>query len=189
MAKLANWITPAAALADSFPAGLKELAPRAQVSLRGNIDDKAFVDAVKTVAGVTLPKKANKVATGDKMKALWLSPDEWLLVGEEATQDALVAALEEALAGQHIAVNDVSANRTIFALEGLHARDALMKSCALDFHPGNFTAGDCAQTVIGKSPAIIEQVSLTDYHLYIRGSLSRYVGGWLAEALKEYSEK
>jgi sarcosine oxidase subunit gamma len=181
------WITPAAAIAETFPEGLKELAPRAQIILRGSVTDSAFTDAVKSVTGINLPETPNKVAEGKEFKALWLAPDEWLLVGE-GEADSLVQQLEDALFGQHVAINDVSANRTIFELSGPYCHQVLMKSSEVDFHPRVFVPGDCVQTLIAKSQAIVEQLDKELFHIYVRSSFSRYAGGWLAEALSEYAE-
>ena len=181
------WITPAAAIAESFPDGLKELGPRVQVNLRGDVTDSTFVNAVKTATGLDLPDAPNKVAAGKECKALWLSPDEWLLVGEGEAA-SLVQSLEEALSRQHVAINDVSANRTIFELSGPYCHQVLMKSSEVDFHPRAFAPGDCVQTLIAKSQAIVEQVGRETFHIYVRNSFSRYAGAWLAEALVEYSE-
>jgi len=185
MAENSPWITPAAAIARDFPAGLTELSPRAQVNLRGIPDESSFMTAVKTATGIDLPVTPKKVATGKGHKALWLSPDEWLLIGE-GEADALVHRLENALTGQHVAINDVSANRTIFELSGPHGHHVLMKSSEFDFHPRVFAPGDCVQTLIAKSQAIVEQVEDDAFHIYVRSSFSRYVGAWLAEALAEY---
>lgn len=187
MAETVPWITPAAAIADGFPDGLKELAPRAQVNLRGDVTISALTEAVKSVTGIALPETPNKVATGKEFKALWLSPDEWLLVGEgEAAM--LVQSLEEALSGQHFAVNDVSANRTVFELSGPNCHQVLMKSSEVDFHPRVFAPCDCVQALLAKSQAIVEQVETDAFHIYVRSSFSLYVGAWLADALAEYSE-
>jgi sarcosine oxidase subunit gamma len=63
-----------------------------------------------------------------------------------------------------------------------------MKSSEVDFHPRAFAPGNCVQTLIAKSQAIVEQVGRETFHIYVRNSFSRYAGAWLAEALVEYSE-
>ncbi|MEX0583908.1 MAG: sarcosine oxidase subunit gamma family protein [Sneathiella sp.] len=186
MGKQESWITPAASISGRFPQGLTERAPTAQVNLRGRIEDTAFTESVKSVLGFDLPSEPNKVATGKDWKALWLAPDEWLVVGEKDAGE-LVERLEGKLEGQHVALNDLSANRTIFALEGPHCHHVLMKSSEMDFHPRSFQTGDCVQTLIAKSQAIVEQVEPERFHIYVRASFSRYVGEWLAEALAEYA--
>ena len=179
------WVTPAAAISADFPEGLKELSPRAHVNLRGGIDDLAFTNAVKSVTELDLPETPNKVSSVKDWKALWLSPDEWLIVGEKNASE-LVNSLKEVLVGQHIAINDLSANRTIFELSGPFSHLVLMKSSDVDFHPRVFAPGNCVQTMIAKSQAIVEQVGETEFHIYVRSSFSRYVGGWLVEAFDEY---
>ena len=168
-----------------LPEGLRQLPPPTQLNLRGDPGDEAFLMTVKSLTGIDLPVTPNKVATGKDVKALWLSPDEWLIVCETPQAD-LAGKLEEALKGQHVAVNDLSANRIVFELSGPYCREVLMKCCEMDFHPRVFQPGDCAQTLIAKSQAIIEQTDAAVFHIYVRCSFSRYVGGWLAEALAGY---
>ncbi|MCF8468787.1 MAG: hypothetical protein K9G33_15410, partial [Sneathiella sp.] len=155
-----------------------------QINLRGNPEDRAFLAGVKSAIGLELPTTPNKVASSGASKALWLAPEEWLIVSEAG--DDLITKLEAALAGQHVAVNDLSANRIIFELSGSHSHDVLMKSCELDLHPRAFKPGDCAQTLIAKSQAIVEQTGETVFHIYVRCSFSRYVGAWLTDAQEEY---
>ena len=165
--------------------GLRQLPAPVQINLRGSPEDKAFLAGVKSAIGIDLPTTPNKVASKGTSKALWLAPEEWLIVSEAG--DDLVAKLEAALAGQHIAVNDLSANRIIFELSGPHSPDVLTKSCELDLHPRAFKPGDCAQTMVAKSQAIIEQTGEAAFHIYVRCSFSRYVEGWFTEAVAEFT--
>ncbi len=179
-------LAPAAAVDLEDITGLREIPHLAQVNLRGNGEDLDFMSAVMSVIGSDLPTGPNRCNRGTEVKALWLSPDEWLIVGEDGKQHDLVWKLEKALEGQHVAVNDVSANRTVFELSGPHAHTVLMKSCEMDFHPRVFKTGDCAQTLLAKSQAIIEQTDAGIFHVYVRCSFSRYVGGWLKDSLLEF---
>ena len=177
---------PAAVLDLDRVEGLQEIPFKAQVNLRGNSDDLEFMSGVMSVIGCDLPTGPNRCNEGNEVKALWLSPDEWLIVGEDGKQNDLLWKLEKALTGQHVAVNDLSANRTIFELSGPHALTILMKSGDMDFHPRVFKTGDCAQTLLGKSQALVEKVDNEVFHVYVRCSFSRYVGGWLKDALTEF---
>lgn len=181
-------LAPAAAIDLSDIVGLTEVPHQAQVNLRGEGDDLKFMSAVMSVIGADLPTRPNRCNPGTEVKALWLSPDEWLIVGADGKQHDLVWKLEKALEGQHVAINDVSANRTMFELTGPHARTVLMKSCEMDFHPRVFKVGDCAQTLIAKSQAIIEQTEADTFHIYVRCSFSRYVAGWLKDSFLEFQD-
>jgi len=176
-------LSPLGSVNEGFPEGLREIGFQTQINLRGNIEDTAFSAAIKSAIGVDLSSVPNKVSQENDIKALWLSPDEWLIVAGDGQQSALVQKLEKALTGQHVAVNDLSANRTVFELTGPDAHTALMKSCEIDLHPRVFLPGDCVQTLIAKSQVLIEQTDLEAFHLYVRCSFSQYIGAWLADTL------
>jgi sarcosine oxidase, subunit gamma len=70
---------------------LGESPHRCQIDLRGNPADPAFLGAVAGVIGGELPTTPNRTAAGNGLSALWLGPDEWLIVGppgREATRRA-----------------------------------------------------------------------------------------------------
>lgn len=186
MAKLESRMSSANNLTDSFPTGLRELPFCGQINVRGKPANKNFMTATKSVLGLELPVSPNKVSVGTGIKALWLSPDEWLVIAEDQKQNDLVWKLEKALVGEHAAVNDVSANRTIFELTGDHVHQVLMKSSEFDFHPRVFGPGNCVQTLIAKSQSIVEQTDTGVFHIYVRCSFGRYVGAWLADSFKEF---
>jgi sarcosine oxidase subunit gamma len=179
--------SPLINLSDGFPPGLRELPFHAQINLRGNPEDPNFMEAVTPILGGELPTAANTVFTGKGAKALWLSPDDWLIVAEDSKQHDILWKLEKALNNQHVSVNDLSANRVVLELSGPHVHQVLMKCSEMDFHPRVFAVSDCVQTMIAKSQAIVEQVDTDCFHIYVRCSFSRYVAGWLADAFSEYS--
>src|SRR5258706_10315345 len=53
---------------------------RCQINLRGNAGDSAFTAAVRGVLGLDLPTTPNRVNEQAGVHALWLRPDEWLIV-------------------------------------------------------------------------------------------------------------
>ena len=103
-----------------------------------------------------LPEANRWSAAGDR-EALWLGPDEWLVVDDAGSAAAIVADLERAYAGTHVSVVDVSANRAAFDLIGEDVRDVLALGCSLDLHPTRWRDGDCAQTLVGRVGALLQQ--------------------------------
>ena len=159
---------------------------RAKINLRGK-PAKPFLDAVTEVLGVSPPKMPNTTANVKNITALWLGPDEWLVVGAPEGEDALAASLRAALDGQHYSVTDVTEGRTIIGLSGPHARDVLMKGCPIDIHPREFKAGDCAQSTLAKANIILHQVSDDpSYDIYVERSFASYLWDWLEDASLEY---
>ena len=95
--------------------------------------------------------------------------------------------LGKALAGLHVSVNDISSGQTIIRLRGARARDVLSKGCPVDLHPRAFGAGQCAQSHIAKSNALIIQVDDTPtYDVIVRRSFADYLARWFNHAGMEY---
>ena len=158
-----------------------------QINVRGAPEDDVFLKGVETAVGAPLPLEPNRAAVADEMRALWLGPDEWLVVAADGRGDELNGRLVAALAGRHVSVVDVSASRTVLELAGERARDVLEKGCTLDLHPRAFGPGQCAGTVIAKMQIILEQVDDTPaYRLYVRSSFAEHMAHWLMEAMAEF---
>ena len=157
------------------------------VNLRGDGTDEAFQAGVERVVGARAPIEPNTVSRVGDMLIAWLGPDEWLVVSPPDVKDGLAAKLQEALTGLHVSVNDISGGQTIIRLRGARARDLLNKGCPLDLHPRAFGAGQCAQSHIAKSNALIIQVDdRPTYDVVVRRSFADYLARWFNHAGLEY---
>lgn len=164
---------------------LAERELRAHINLRGDAGDKKFMNAVKKVIGTGLPTDANTTAVAGAFEVLWLSPDEWLLIGPQADGAKLIADLNKALKSHHYAVTDLSSAQTIIAMRGTAAREALSKGCPFDLHPSVFASGQCAQTNVAKAMGLI--IARDDgIDVVVRRSFSEYLWRWLRIACDEY---
>jgi len=175
--------------ASAADAGLtvRERPYRAYINLRGDATSSEFTGAVRKVAGIELPTEPNTVVEGDECRAFWLGPDEWYIVGAPGREDELVEALENALAGQHFAVNDLTSGLTTLELRGPRLRDVLAKGCTLDLHPRSFAAGQCAQTLVAHAGVLIRHVDDTPtFEITVRRSFADYFWVWLEDAALEY---
>ncbi len=140
--------------------------------LRG--DGPAFRAAVSGVLGLDLPDTPNTVAAG---RALWLGPDEWLLVSEAD----MTGALEEALAGQHCAIVDIGEARAVLELSGPGACDILASGCRVDLEA--LRPGACAQTALARANALLEPREGGIWRLFVSRSFAAYVRAWLEDAV------
>ena len=118
--------------------------------------------------------------------ALWLGPDEWLVVADEDGA-ALADALRSALGDDSGCVVDVSANRTTLELSGPAARAVLEKGCPADLHPRAFSPGTAVATTLGPVPVLLWQTGATTYRLLPRSSFADYVARWLLDAATEFA--
>lgn len=164
---------------------LRELPFLAQINLRGR-PDKRFTVLIEATLGCPLPLLPNTVREGNSLSVLWLGPDEWLVVGPADTEWQIEGVLNDALAGVHASVVDVSASRTVLELSGPKAREVLAKGCALDLHPRSFGPGRCAQTLLAKAQIILRQTADDPvYQLFVRSSFARYLAAWLDDAMMD----
>ncbi len=141
-------VSPAAHLARRFAqaevtgargVSLRELPFLTQVGLRV-VPGTAAAGRIESRLGMSLPRRYGQVGTGDRLVALWLSPDEFLLVSTLPATELVAGAGRGAGRRPRLGV-DLSANRTTLELAGPSARAVLEKGCPLDLHPRAFAAG------------------------------------------------
>jgi sarcosine oxidase, subunit gamma len=139
---------------------------------------------------LTLPRTPNIVHRADGRAAVWLGPDEWLIVGPPGTATEVEGALREltvtAVCG---AYTDVSAHSTALRLSGRRSRDVLRKVCSLDLHPRAFGSGACAQTLLAGAARVllVADGEPDSFLIFVRASFADYVADWLLDAMAEYA--
>ncbi len=157
-----------------------------KINLRGR-PNKRFLAAVRAASGLEPPTEPNTAVGGNGRTALWLGPDEWLIVTAPGEEGATCASLRAMRLGQHFAVTDVGEGRGVIGLAGPRARDVLAKGCPLDLHPRAFGPGRCAQSTLAKALVILHQTSdRPDYDIYVDRSFADYLWTWLEDAAAEY---
>ncbi|WP_416983934.1 sarcosine oxidase subunit gamma [Streptomyces sp. T028] len=166
---------------------LAELPFLAQVNIRLDAKGSA-ADAVGLALGLQLPLEPNTVVRAGELTALWLGPDEWLLVGPPGAEGDLESRIREAAGDEPVSVIDVSAQRTTLLLSGSHARDLLAHGCPLDLHPRAFGPGQCAQTTLGRTQVVLvaRDEPGGGFWVLVRSSFAGYLTDWLLDAAGEY---
>ncbi|RVU27994.1 sarcosine oxidase subunit gamma [Streptomyces antnestii] len=183
--------SPLAAWRDELaqlPAGLRatELPFLTQLTLRVRPGSPAAA-AVEATLGITLPGPSGSEMAGD-VKALWMGPDEWLLVAPEGQQDDLAGKLRAAIGDEFATVTDVSAQRTTLSLSGDLVRDVLAQGCAIDLDPRVTPVGSCLTTVLAQAPVtlVVREEAASAVWLLVRSSFATYLATWLVDACTEY---
>ncbi|NKE10372.1 MULTISPECIES: sarcosine oxidase subunit gamma [Kocuria] len=170
--------------------------------------DSAVASTLAGITGVGWPSAHGEVtgAVGDSA-VLWLSPDEFLLVTEDAVElppgldgspdgalptisthpltVRLVAAMADS--GQPGQVVDLSANRTTLEISGPHARDVLEKGCPMDLHPRAFPVNTAVSTTLGPVQVMLWRTHEDTWRLMPRSSFAHFVAQWLLDAMTEFT--
>lgn len=160
-------------------AELRMLAPVARFILQGG---PAARRAAGDAFGVVLSEEACRAhAVGDRA-ALWLGPDEHLLLAPIRDAHAIAAQLASALPGIAHSLVDVSQRQVAMQVSGPDASELLNSGCPLDLDPAAFPPGMCTRTIIGKAEAVLWRKAAAEYHLEVWRSFAGYVVDWLREA-------
>lgn len=159
-----------------------------QVDLRLDPSGPA-VGRVEQALDLALPHHRPNRVTGDEQRAaLWLGPDEWLVVAPDGTAAQVLLAARRALGDTPGSVVDASSNRTTLRLSGPMSREVLEKVCSLDLHPRAFAPGQCAQTLVGRTQVVLWQVATEPaYRLLVRCSFAQYLADLLLDAVAEFT--
>jgi sarcosine oxidase subunit gamma len=141
---------------------------------------------IEKALGAPLPRECGHTTASGPHTAVWLGPDEWLVLSR-ADGTAVTAELREALGTDPGSVVDVSAHRTTLELSGPTARQVLEKGCPLDLHPRAFGPGRAVSTTVGPVAVLLRQVDdAPTYHLLPRSSFADHLGRWLVDAMSEF---
>ena len=134
----------------------------------------AGVAEAGTAFGVDLPLEPTKTNEAGDKAALWLGPDEYLLV-------APVGAAAPVIAAPHSLV-DVSHRQTALELSGTRVADLLNTGIMLDLRLSAFPVGMCARTLLGKADVVLWRKGPQQFHLEVWRSFAPYVHEFLTQA-------
>ncbi len=156
-----------------------------KINVRGDINNQAFNQAIKSTLGVSPPKQANTFSTSEENSIFWLGPDEWLAHVPLDLVETRVAELRAAMAGQHVAITDVSDYYTVIEFAGPNTRAILASASPFNTQADQFKAGQCAQTRFGHASILLWPIDDTArYRIQVRWSYAQYVFDYLSESIK-----
>jgi sarcosine oxidase subunit gamma len=132
--------------------------------------------------GVTLPQEACRAESLGTRAALWLGPDEWLLVADTEEADGLEAAFSAAFQDRPASLVDVSHRNLFLPVSGPLAARILNCGCPLDLDERAFSVGTCTRTILGKAEIILWRRTTDVFWVGAWRSFAAYVEKFLAEA-------
>jgi len=144
-----------------------------RVSLRA--EDKAIAGLGKAI-GLVLPKKVGTSVTKGDVSALWIGPDEWLILADEGF--GLEAKLNKVKTVLYSAVA-VNHRNTAINVSGVKAVNALNGGCPRDLSLTAFPVGGCGRTIIGKAEVVLWRKAEDSFHIECWRSFSDYVWKYL----------
>jgi sarcosine oxidase subunit gamma len=157
---------------------LAVLPPAERVSLRA---PAASVAALSKALGVTLPKAPKTSAATGGRTALWLGPDEWLVIDETGKDPLADCAGVKAL---HSAVG-ISHRNVGISVAGPAAAATVNAGCPQDLSLAAFPVGAASRTVLGKVEIALLRTAEDTFRVECWRSFSDYVFTFLSEAARD----
>jgi sarcosine oxidase subunit gamma len=148
-----------------------------RLSLRARPD---AVGALSAALGVALPTRPKTSSRNGDRHALWLGPDEWLVL-ELGTLDPLAALASASVL--HSAV-DVSHRNTAVIVSGPMAAAVINAGCPLDLAGSAFPVGACTRTILGKAEIVLYRTGAETFRVECWRSFSDYVMTYLSDAAR-----
>jgi sarcosine oxidase, subunit gamma len=149
-----------------------------RLALRG---DDAVAQGAGAALGLTMPRSPLASVSAGDTSALWLGPDEWLVLVPAERLSATIAALSKALAALPHSLVDVSHRQVGLALSGRLAARVLTSGCPLDLGAQAFPLGMVTRTLFHKAEIVLWRRA-DGFHLEVWRSFAPYVLGHLAVA-------
>lgn len=157
---------------------LATLPPAYRISLRA---PASSVAALSKALGLTLPQKPKTSASKGSGTALWLGPDEWLVVDDDAKDPLEACAGIEAL---HSAVG-ISHRNVAISVSGPGAANTINAGCPQDLSLAAFPVGACSRTILGKVEIVLLRTAEDAFCVECWRSFSDYVFAFLTAAARD----
>jgi sarcosine oxidase subunit gamma len=135
------------------------------------------LSAAEGALGFALPREACRSASLNGTYALWLGPDEWLLLS--APEAGLGDRLEAAMGAHPHSLVEVSDRQIGLVVGGPEAEAVLSVGCPLDLDQAAFPVGMCTRTVLSKAEIVLWRTGPETFHLEVWRSFGAYLRAFL----------
>lgn len=162
---------------------IEDTGVRGQITLRGDLGSEGIAGVVQELIGAGIPGTWQITRNGDR-KAVWIAPDELLLLLPRKEVLDAVARAEEMLAGQHHLVLDVSNARVVLRLTGAAVAEVLGKGAPCDLSERAFPPGSARRTRLGALAVGIWRLDDETWEIVAFRSYAYHLMAWLEDAAR-----
>ena len=134
-----------------------------------------------------LPTEANTSSTSDKLTAIWLSPDEWMIISNElVSKDTNKYDLYEILFNRISKTNlgaviDVTDHFVQLELKGKNIYEIFSAGSPFNFNEFKEKKGSTAQTVLNHIDVILHHKEENAVNLFVRRSFAEHLWSWIED--------
>ena len=160
--------------------------PIGKINLRGN--KREFLIAVSKSIDLILPNEPNTSSLSEKLTAMWLSPDEWLvfsnnIIEKQSNIYELENSLKDTISKTKIgSIVNVTDHFIMINLKGNKVYDLLASACSFNFDKFMKSKGSVVQTVFAHIDVILHHKDTNNLNLFVRRSFSQHLFSWMNDA-------
>ena len=164
---------------------IKEVGPIMKLNLRGK--KREFLSTVGKTLNMILPTEPNTSSSSEKLTAIWLSPDEWMIFSNNITEKDNNSYEIEKILYDNISkknfgsVTDVTDQFVMINLSGTKIFDLFSFGSPFDFSQFKKKKGSTAQTILNHIDVIIHHKDSNNINLFVRRSFSEHLWSWLKD--------
>ena len=165
---------------------IREISPIMKLNLRGK--KREFFTTVGKNLNMILPTEANTSTTSDKLTAIWLSPDEWMIVSNElVNKDTNKYELNEILFNSISKTNlgaviDVTDQFVQLELKGKNIYEIFSAGCPFNFNEFKEKKGSTTQTVLNHIDVILHHKEENVVNIFVRRSFAEHLWSWIEDS-------
>ena len=165
---------------------MEEIKPIMKLIIRGK--KREFISAVGKSLNILLPTESNTSTQSDKLTALWLSPDEWMIFSNEPVDENTNNYETEELLKNKIskinlgAITDVSDQFVTIKLKGNKIYELFQTGSPFNFNDFKYKKGAVTQTILQKIDIIVHNLDKNVANLFVRRSFSQHLFSWMSDA-------
>ena len=165
---------------------IKEIKPIMKIIVRGK--RREFFTAIGKSLNLLLPTEANTSTKSDKLTALWLSPDEWMIFSNEPNAQDTNTYETENLLNKNIsklnlgAIVDVTDQFVMINLKGNKIYELFQTGSPFNFNKFQDKKGAVTQTILAKIDVIVHNQGKNALNLFVRRSFSQHLFSWMNDA-------
>jgi len=165
---------------------IREISPIMKLNLRGK--KREFFTTVGKNLNMILPTEANTSTTSDKLTAIWLSPDEWMIVSNELVNKdtnkyELYEILFNSISKTNLgAVIDVTDQFVQLELKGKNIYEIFSAGCPFNFNEFKKKKGSTTQTVLNHIDVILHHKEENVVNLFVRRSFAEHLWSWIEDS-------
>ncbi len=165
---------------------VKEISPILKINLRGK--KREFLTNIGKILNMILPTEANTSTSSDKLTAIWLSPDEWMIVSNEIVKKdnsnhELIEMLFSNISKTNLgAVTDVTDQFVQLELKGENIFEIFSSGCPFNFNEFKEKKGATTQTILNHIDVILHNKDKNLVNLFVRRSFAEHLWLWIDDS-------